>query len=127
MWLLRRLRISLSIYRGNKAKLSLRWIIAEAAVKILRMTRLEATSPRNAWYELELVELREGFAVIKHSGQQAAKGVEDAWFRRTWDSAEKKYLDVIKQKTSRTTGRQYKEVPAVSQQLGLWQGAGHET
>jgi len=89
-------------------------------MKILQKTRLEATSPKNAWYELELVELLEGFAVIKHSGQQAAKGVEDAWFRRTLDSAEKKYLDTIKQKTSRTTGRKYKEVPAVSQQLDLW-------
>lgn len=89
-------------------------------MKILQKTRLEATSPKNAWYELELVELLEGFAVIKHSGQYAAKGVEDAWFRRTLDSAEKKYLDIIKQKISRTTGRQYKEVPTVSQQLDLW-------
>ncbi|BET57743.1 hypothetical protein [Geobacter sp. 60473] len=89
-------------------------------MNILRKTRLEATSPKNAWYELELVELLEGFAVIKRSGQQAARGVEEAWFRRTLDSAEKKYLDTIKQKTSRTTGRQYKEVPSVSQQLDFW-------
>lgn len=92
-----------------------------ATVNILRKTRLEATSPKNAWYELELVELLEGFAVIKRSGQQAARGVEEAWFRRTLDSAEKKYLDTIKQKTSRTTGRQYQEVSADSQQLDLWQ------
>lgn len=89
-------------------------------MKILRTIRLEATSPKNAWYELELVELLEGFAVIKRSGQQAAKGLEDAWFRRTLESAEKKYLDTVKQKTSRTTGRQYNEVIAVKHQLGLW-------
>jgi hypothetical protein len=89
-------------------------------VKILQKTRLEATSPKNAWYELELVELLEGFSVIKRSGQQAAKGIEDAWFRRTLDSAEKKYLYTIKQKTSRTTGRQYKEVTPAKPQLDLW-------
>ena len=89
-------------------------------MKILRTIRLEATSPKNAWYELELVELHEGFAVIKRSGQQAAKGVEEAWFRRTLESAEKKYLDTIKQKTSRTTGRQYKEVIVAKHQLDLW-------
>lgn len=89
-------------------------------MKILRTIRLEATSPKNAWYELELVELLEGFAVIKRSGQQAAKGLEDAWFRRTLESAEKKYSDTIKQKTSRTSGRQYKEVTALKPQLALW-------
>lgn len=90
-------------------------------MKVLQQTRLEATSPKNAWYELELVELLEGFAVIKRSGQQSTKGVEDAWFRRTLDSAQKKYHDIITQKTSRTTGRQYKEVPDVMQQMDLWQ------
>lgn len=89
-------------------------------MKILQQTRLEAISPKNAWYELELVELLEGFAVIKRSGQQAAKGLEDSWFRRTLESAEKKYHDTVKQKTSRTTGRQYKEVPAGMKQLDLW-------
>lgn len=89
-------------------------------MNILRKTRLEATSPKNAWYELELVELLEGFAVIKRSGQQSAKGVEEAWFRRTLDGAEKKYLDTLKLKTSRTAGRQYKEVPNDSQQLDFW-------
>lgn len=89
-------------------------------MNVLRSTRLVAKSPKNAWYELELVELLEGFAVIKRSGQQDARGVEEAWFRRTLDSAEKKFLDTIKQKTSRATGRQYKEVPIVSQQLDFW-------
>lgn len=89
-------------------------------MKILQQIRLEATSPKNAWYELELVELLEGFAVIKRSGQQSAKGVEDAWFRRTLDSAQKKYQDIINQKTSRTSGRKYMEVPAVTHQMDLW-------
>lgn len=92
-------------------------------MKILKQTRLEATSPKNAWYELELVELLEGFAVIKRSGQQSAKGVEDAWFRRTLEGAQKKYQDIINQKTSRTSGRQYKEVSGVIHQPDLWQGA----
>lgn len=89
-------------------------------MKTLQTDRLEATSPQNAWYELELVELQEGFAVFKRSGRQSAKGVEEAWFRRTLESAEKKYRDMIKQKTLRTTGRQYKKVDIVKSQLNLW-------
>jgi len=59
-------------------------------------------------------------------GKDGYSVIEDAWFRRTLDSAEKKYFDIIKLKTSRTTGRQYKEVPADLQQLDLWQGAVYE-
>lgn len=81
-------------------------------MRILDKVYLEANSPKKAWYVLELVELAEGFAIIKHSGSQSAKGIEEAWFRLTLEQAEKKFSDIKNKKMNKQTGRIYIEVPS---------------
>lgn len=80
-------------------------------MRILDTANLKTNSARNAWYVLELVELAEGFAIIKHSGPQSAKGIEEAWFRLTLEQAEKKFSDIKNKKMNKKTGRIYREVP----------------
>ena len=90
-------------------------------MNILQSIRLEADSPKKAWYELQLVQLLEGYAVIKVSGPQGSSGQEVDWFFRALEPADKRYTTIVNQKTARKSGRQYKQVDNVETQGSLWE------
>jgi len=50
---------------------------------VLLQTYLQAESPGGAWYQLQMVQLAEGYAVEKQSGCRGRKAHTEAWFR--WD------------------------------------------
>lgn len=90
---------------------------------VLNTIRLKANSSKKAWYVLQLVELKEGFAIIKTSGAKGAKGVEDGWFFTTLECAEKRLGRIVKEKTTKNSGRQYQisnEVQELPPQLSFW-------
>ena len=91
-------------------------------MRLITSSQLVAASTRQAWYEVGLYELEEGFAIIKQSGANGAKGVLEAWFRSDLAAAEKKYNLIIQQKTQGRGGRQYTPAPPkqVAVQLALW-------
>lgn len=80
---------------------------------VLKHVRLEADSVFGAWYELYLVEARDGFLIEKHSG--SSRGLnrhKETWFRRKLPDAERKFDHILNSKLNqkRKSPRKYKVV-----------------
>lgn len=80
-------------------------------MEIIKEVTLVANSVRKAEYRVSLLRLAEGYAVEKISGPSGKRGVPDAWYRRSLDEAEKKFSDIIREKTRPGRKRQYHEEP----------------
>lgn len=89
--------------------------------RLLKRIDLAAASPRSASYQLALYQLphEDGFVISKLSGPAGKERAAEEWYRPTLDLAERKFGTLIRSKTTRKTGRQYREVPGPSQ-LSLW-------
>lgn len=89
--------------------------------RLVKSVDLTADSRRKAQYHVRLFELPHGhgYVVSKISGLAGMEKSVEEWFRRTLDLAEKKFAGILRSKTMRRTGRQYRELTA-SSQLSLW-------
>ena len=79
---------------------------------------LIAQSPRNAFYELTLERIREGFLVRKASGGNGKIYNREAWFRENLDEEEKTFVRILNEKTNPQRRRPRKYLVA-SQVCGL--------
>lgn len=89
--------------------------------RLIKTIDLAATSPRSASYKISLYQLPHdnGFIISKLSGPAGRESAAEQWYRPTLPLAEKKLATIMKAKTTRKTGRQYREGPA-ERQLALW-------
>jgi len=88
---------------------------------LLKTVDLAADSRRQARYHVRLYELPHGagFVISKLSGPAGKEKATEEWYRATLDLAERKIATIVRAKTTRQTGRKYRELPA-SSQLSLW-------
>jgi hypothetical protein len=88
---------------------------------LIKSVDLAADSRRQARYYVRLYELPHGsgYVVSKLSGPAGKEKASEEWFRPTLPLAEKKLAAIVRVKSTRTVGRQYRETPA-SSQLSLW-------
>jgi hypothetical protein len=88
---------------------------------LIKSVDLAADSRRQVRYHVRLYELPHGsgFVVSKLSGPAEKEKASEEWFRPTLPLAEKMLVAIVRVKTTRTIGRQYRETPASSQLL-LW-------
>jgi phenylacetate-coenzyme A ligase PaaK-like adenylate-forming protein len=78
---------------------------------VVRIIRLEADSPRRAWYQLRIVRLgSEGYVIEKSSGSSGGKPVVEAYFRKTLEEAEAKFTRLVEAKTRQQRPRCYQMV-----------------
>jgi hypothetical protein len=78
---------------------------------VVRVIRLEAESPRRAWYQLRILRLgSEGYAIEKASGASGGKPVVEAYFRKTLEEAEAKFSKILDAKTRQQRPRCYQMV-----------------
>jgi len=77
---------------------------------VLSSTRLRARSPRQAFYDLSLIKISEGFLVRKESGCNGKASHGETWFRPTLEEASRLYQGIIQEKTnpSRRSPRKYR-------------------
>jgi hypothetical protein len=77
--------------------------------RMIMRSRLESDSTQRAWYELALIAIRGGFLIEKHSGSDSGGLNVEIWFRRSLDAAEKKYGQILHEKTNpeRKSPRKY--------------------
>ena len=78
---------------------------------ILRFITLEADSATNAWYQVKLLRLREGFVVEKRSGRRGHLGDMRAWFFWDQEQAEKTLKRILREKTKPGRKRIYRLLP----------------
>ena len=78
--------------------------------RVLSFTRLKAESPRNAFYDLALIRISEGFLVRKESGCNGKMIHRETWFRETLEEASRLYQGIIQEKTDplRRSPRKYR-------------------
>jgi len=78
---------------------------------ILHTRLLASESPRQAWYELSVIAVPPvGYLVRKVSGCQGRKGQSETWFRPDLASAQRKYQQLIHNKTRPDRpGRRYRQ------------------
>ena len=78
--------------------------------RVLSSTRLKAESPRQAFYDLALIRISEGFLVRKESGCNGKVTHRETWFRETLEEASRLYQAIIQEKTdpSRRSPRKYR-------------------
>jgi hypothetical protein len=88
---------------------------------IIKSVDLAADSRRQARYHLRLYELPHGsgFVISKLSGPAGKGMVSEEWYRPTLPQAEKKLVTIVTAKTTRKSGRLYREILA-SPQMSLW-------
>ncbi len=80
------------------------------AWQVLSTARLKARSPRQAFYDLSLVRIKDGFLVRKESGANGRVTHRETWFRPTLEEASKLYQNIIQEKTNpaRRSPRKYR-------------------
>ncbi len=90
-------------------------------LRLIKSIDLAADSRRQARYYIRLYELPHGagYVVKKLSGPCGKEKAAEEWYRGTMDLAEKKLSAIVRSKTTRQTGRLYRELPP-SPQLLLW-------
>ncbi len=78
--------------------------------RIIKEVDLISDSVRKAQYHLSLCELPHdlGYVITKESGPSGHGKLAESWYRDSLEQAEKKYEGILRLKTSRTTGRQYR-------------------
>lgn len=83
--------------------------------RVLLHSRLEADSARNAWYEISLIAIQDGYLIEAHAGDRSRRSKE-IWFRPKLEEAQKKYSRILNDKVNpaRRSPRKYKLVKEVS-------------
>ena len=81
-------------------------------LNLVKSIVLSANSSRQAHYHLQMYELENGagYVIAKQSGPAGFINAAEYWYRPSLELAEKKYSDIIRSKTGRDKGRQYREV-----------------
>jgi hypothetical protein len=89
--------------------------------QLIKSVDLAADSRRQARYHVCLYELPHGagYVVSKLSGPAGKEKAAEEYYRPTLHQAEKKLATIVRTKTTRQIGRQYRELPA-SFQMSLW-------
>ena len=89
--------------------------------QLIKSVDLAADSRRQARYHVRLYELPHGsgYVVSKLSGPAGKENAAEEYYRPTLHQAEKKLATIVRTKTTRQIGRQYRETPA-SSQMSLW-------
>ena len=89
--------------------------------RLIKSIDLAADSRRQARYLIRMSELPHGagYVVKKLSGPAGKEKASEEWYRGTIELAEKKLSSIVRTKTTRRAGRQYRELPSSSQQ-SLW-------
>ena len=79
---------------------------------VIKEVKLEADSPRRAFYVLRLEKISGGYLVSKESGGNGRVFHRQAWFRQSFDEADRFFLRIVKQKTDpgRKSERKYRLV-----------------
>ena len=77
--------------------------------KIVQTTSLKANSPKGAFYNLAIVQIRDGYLVRKESGAGERVLHREAWFRESYEEANRLYCRILKEKTNpkRKSPRKY--------------------
>lgn len=78
--------------------------------EIIRSIRLEATSIRNAWYELRVLKFADGYVVEKKSGVEGSKGLTESYYRSSLPEAEEKFFSILNAKIRGNSRRKYRRV-----------------
>ena len=74
----------------------------------VKSVRLEADSPRKAFYVVEILKLTHaGYIIRKSSGAEGAKANIESWYRDSISGAEKKMHQLINHKLRKKAGRIY--------------------
>jgi len=78
-------------------------------MQILERTSLRAKSPKNAFYNLAIIKIRDGYLVKKESGAGTRVLHKEAWFRETYEEAIRLYQKILREKTNpkRRSPRKY--------------------
>lgn len=89
--------------------------------QLIKAIDLAAASRRQARYYLRLYELPHGsgYVISKLSGPVGQEKAAEEWYCPTLSMAEKKYSVIVQNKTSRESGRRYREIPPQGQ-MSLW-------
>ena len=89
--------------------------------QLIKSVDLAADSRRQARYHVRLYELPHGagYVVSKLSGPAGKEKAAEEYYRPTLHQAEKKLSTIVRTKTTRQIGRQYRETLA-SSQMSLW-------
>jgi len=83
---------------------------------VLKKAHLMAYSPHNAFYELTLEQITDGYLVRKESGGNGVVLHREAWYRKNLSDAEKLFARILKQKTNPNSKRDRKYVLEPSEQ-----------
>lgn len=83
------------------------------ASNVIRSIRIEADSACRAWYQLRLVQIREGYLIYKSSGAAGqAKPSEEQYYRENLREAEEKFFSILNAKLKQQGPRKYRRVSA---------------
>ena len=90
----------------------------------IRSIRIEADSACRAWYQIKIVQIREGYLIYKSSGAAMSKPNTEQYFRKTLREAEDKFFAILNTKIRRQGPRKYRKVSAYIEppQLSLFAG-----
>lgn len=82
-------------------------------------------SARQAWYSLILYQLPRGvgYVIEKRSGPKGSKGVNEMWFRHSFEEADLKFNAIIRRKLGQSGPRKYVQVSDIDSapdQSDLW-------
>ena len=80
---------------------------------ILKEAHLVANSPHNAFYNLTLERITDGYLVRKESGGNGIVLHREAWYRETLSDAEKLFTRILRQKTNPNSKRKRKYVSLI--------------
>jgi len=80
---------------------------------IVKDPHLVANSPHNAFYNLTLERITDGYLVRKESGGNGIVLHREAWYRETLSEAEKLFARILRQKTNPNSKRKRKYVSLI--------------
>ena len=84
-------------------------------LEVIRQVFLQADSACHAWYQLRLLQIRDGYVVEKSSGSARGRGQLEAWFRWDREDAEKVFTKIVQKKTKANRTRVYRACSPSSQ------------
>ena len=87
--------------------------------EVIRQVFLQAESACSAWYNLRLLQIRDGYVVEKSSGSSRGRGQMEAWFRWGREDAERVFSKIVQKKTKPNRTRVYR-MGSSSTQLDLF-------